>query len=362
MRIVMVTSWFPTKKNSSSGTFVVKDCQALAASGADINVVHLVSPQLDDGSRHLKVHGLKTVRIPMATNNPFSIVRARLRLQRYIETADIVHTQAISAIEPFVFRAPGKPWVHTEHWSGISNPQVLSSGWQKIQPLLRQLELFPDVVVAVNEYLAKPIREVRGSKPVEVIPCQVPMPSKLVPRRKERDQLRLISTGGLIPLKRPLLAVDTVAELIFRGRDTSLLWLGDGPLRNKVEQHAAKLGVPLTLPGYVTATEVREKLGESDTLIGTTEAENFFVSAAEAIVNGRPVVVSSVGGHTEYVDPHVGEIVADATPQSYADAVQRVEAKTGNLTSEDISATIGERFSPTSVANEYFNLYRTMRR
>lgn len=362
MRIVMVTSWFPTEKNPSSGTFVVKDCQALTARGADINVVHLVSPQLDDGSRYLRVHGLKTVRIPMATDNPFSIVRARLRFQRYIEAADIVHTQAISAIEPFVFRAPGKPWVHTEHWSGLSNPQSLPPNWQKIQSVLKQLERFPDVVVAVNEYLAKPIREVRESKPVEIIPCQVPMPTYLAPRRMEGDSLQIISTGGLIPRKRPLLAVDTVAELNARGCKAELVWLGDGPLRAEVEQRASTQGVRLTLPGHVTAAEVQEKLGQSDIFIGPTEAENFFVSAAEAILNGRPVVVSDMGGHPEYVNPAIGEIVSGTDPKDWADAVQRVEAKTSNLTSEDISATIGERFSPTSVANEYCNLYRTLGR
>lgn len=361
MRVVMVTSWFPTEKNPSSGTFVVKDCQALAAGGADINVVHLVSPQLDDGSRHLRVHGLKTVRIPMATYKPFSIVRARLRLQRYIEAADIVHTQAISAIEPFAFRAPGKPWVHTEHWSGLSNPQSLPPSWQKIQPALKQLERFPDVVVAVNEYLAKPIRQVRGAKPVEVIPCQVPMPTYLVPRRTKRDSLRIISTGGLIPRKRPLVAVETVAELNARGRKAELLWLGDGPLRADVEQLASAQGVRLTLPGHVAASEVQERLGQSDIFIGPTEAENFFVSAAEAILNGRPVVVSDMGGHPEYVNPAIGEIVSGTDPKDWADAVQRVEAKTAAITSEEIVATIGNRFSPSSVADAYFDLYCNIR-
>lgn len=358
MRIAMVTTWFPTEKNPSAGAFVVKDCQALTRAGVDIQVVHLVAPQLDDGSRDITVHGLKTIRIPMSTNNPISIVKARHKLGQVIKYADIVHTQAISAIEPFALKKPRNPWIHTEHWSGISNPHTLSNTWRKIQPALKQLERFPDVVVAVNEYLATPIRKIRGTKPVAVIPCQVPMPEILVPRRKVREPLRLISTGGLIPLKRPLLAVEALAELKAMGREAELLWLGDGPLREEVTKRAAKLKVTLTLPGHVTADEVQKNLGKSDIFIGTSEGENFFVSAAEAIVNGRPVVVGAIGGHTEYIDPSIGEIVPGNRPENYATAVLRIEEKTNSLTSEDIAATIGDSFSSRTIANNYLNLYR----
>ncbi|MDP9806011.1 glycosyltransferase involved in cell wall biosynthesis [Trueperella bonasi] len=357
MRVVMVTSWFPTTKNPSSGSFVVKDCQALAHAGADLSVVHLVAPNLDDGTRHTTVQGIQTARIPMATNNPLAIAWARLLLQPYIASADIVHTQAISAIEPFVFRRPGKPWVHTEHWSGISNPHNLSPTWQKLQPVLKQLERLPDVVVAVNNYLAEPIRAVRGKKPVAVIPCQVPSPAQLVERRPVRAPLRLISTGGLVPGKRPLLAVQTLAELRERGRTAELTWLGDGPLRTEVEQLAVRLGVTVSLLGHVSAEDVRRHLGDADMFIGPSEGENFFVSAAEAIVNGRPLVVGDVGGHGEYISPAVGELVSGEDPADYAAAVLRVDERTDALSAADIAATIGERFSSTTVAGAYLELY-----
>ncbi|ALD73817.1 glycosyltransferase family 4 protein [Trueperella pyogenes] len=357
MRIVMVTPWFPTSKNPTSGSFVVKDCQAILAEGADLTVVHLVSPRFDNRTRALMVEGVRTVRIPMATNNPLSIARARLALGPYIAGADVVHTQAISAIEPFVLRGPGKPWLHTEHWSGLSNPHSLPASWQKIQPLLAQLERLPDVVVAVNEYLAAPIRQIRGDKPVAVIPCQVPSPARLSPRRSEREPLRLISTGALVERKRPLLAVRTVAELNSRGKRASLLWLGDGPLRPDVEALATRLGVDLELPGHVTPAQVQEALGKADLFLGPTDGENFFVSAAEAIVNGRPLVVGSAGGHGEYIDARVGELVDGDSASDYADAILRVEERSADLSAADIAATIGERFSPTSIARSYIDLY-----
>ncbi|QTG75110.1 glycosyltransferase family 4 protein [Trueperella pecoris] len=357
MRIVMVTPWFPTRKNPSSGSFVLKDCQALIAAGVDLSVVHLVAPHVDDRTRAVMVDGVRTVRIPMATNNPFSIARARIALSTHIAAADVVHTQAISAIEPFAVRGPGKPWVHTEHWSGISNPHNLSPLWHKIQPALKQLERLPDVVVAVNDYLARPIRDIRGSKPVRIIPCQVPTPAQLVPRRSEREVLHLVSTGGLVPGKRPLVAVQTVRELLDRGRDARLTWLGDGPLRPDVEALASQLGVTVILPGHVSPSEVQMRLGESDMFLGPSEGENFFVSAAEAIVNGRPLVVGATGGHREYIDPAVGELVDSADPADYADAIVRVEDKTDSLTAEDIAATIGERFSAATVARSYIDLY-----
>ena len=55
--------------------------------------------------------------------------------------------------------------------------------------------------------------------------------------------LRLVSTGGLIPRKDPLVAVGTVAELVSRGVDAHLVWLGEGPLREATVTEARRLGV-----------------------------------------------------------------------------------------------------------------------
>src|SRR5699024_2699028 len=129
--------------------------------------------------------------------------------------------------------------------------------------------------------------------------------------------LRMVSTGGLIPRKDPLIAVEVLAQLVERGVDAHLEWLGEGPLRQDTSALAAQLQVSdrLSLPGSVDGAGVGEALGRADLFFGPTRADNFFVSAAEAIVAGRPVVLGATGGQGEQVQPQVGALVdrQDAT-------------------------------------------------
>lgn len=360
MRVAMVTPWFPTEKNPASGTFVVKDSKALQKAGADLRIIHLVPSHEDDGSRKLIHEGLPVVRIPMDTNNPLSILKASRRVAELSRHADIVHTQAISAIEPFVFARPDLPWVHTEHWSAITSPHTLPPLRQKLLPAVLQMERLPDVTVAVCDFLAAPLREVRGEKPVEIIPCQVPAPSQLVPRPERTDTLRLVSTGALVERKDPIIAVRTLKVLADRGVKASLMWLGEGNLRAEAIALADELGVDAMFPGVRPMSEVYEAIGAGDMFFAPTRADNFFVAAAEAIVNGRPIVAGSNGGHVEYIDPAIGETVDDQSPEAYADAIMALDERTKDLTAEEIAATVGDRFEPATVAQSYLELYRSL--
>ncbi|SDZ74961.1 Glycosyltransferase involved in cell wall bisynthesis [Bowdeniella nasicola] len=358
MRVVIVSPWFPTKKNPSSGAFVVKDAVALSDAGHDIRIVHFVPSHEDDGTLRVHHEGLPVIRIPMDTNNPLSILRASRELPALLKGADVVHTQALSAIEPFVFARTSLPWVHTEHWSAITSPETLPSAARMMLPGLLKMEKLPDVVVAVCEFLARPIREVRGERPVEIIPCQVPAPPRLIERPKPADVLRLISTGAIVERKDPLVAVRTVKELNDRGIATRLTWLGEGPLRAEATELAAILGVDVEFPGTKSAQEVRDFIGESDMFFGPTRADNFFVAAAESIVNGRPLVVGANGGQGEYIDPAVGQTVDRQDPQAYADAIVAVRDRAAHLSARDIADTVGNRFDPETIAQAYTDLYK----
>lgn len=360
MRVAMVTPWFPTEKNTSMGAFVVKDAQAIARTGADIVIFHLVPPHIDDGTRRLELDGLKVTRIPMKPSNPLSVLRARTQLIPQLSSADIIHTQAISALEPFVGIRPQQPWVHTEHWSAITSPHTLSRLAQKALPSLLMMETMPDVVVAVCDFLAKPLREVRGSRPVEIIPCQVPAPPTLTERRQSRTDLRLISTGALVPRKDPLIAIETIAELSSRGVSCSLTWLGDGPLRDNCIALSERLGVRTSFPGNVDSRRVQAEIGQADMFFGPTRADNFFVAAAEAIVNGRPLVVGATGGQGEYIDPQVGVLVARQDPQEYADAIMFLDERTKTMSAQEIAATVGNQFESHTVAKAYLDLYKRL--
>lgn len=357
-RVTAVTTWFPTEVSPSRGAFVVRDLAAIAEE-AQVRLVHLVPPQDDDGTRRLVHEGIEVLRIPMDPRSPASVLRAARALAPALAGSDVVHSMAFSALLPMLLRRPRAPWVHTEHWSGLTTPATLPASARTALPALVQALRRPDLVTAVCEFLAAPIRRTRGGRPTAVVPCIVD-PVDVVPRRDRSDgTLRLVSTGGLIERKDPLLAVDTIAELVRRGVDAHLVWLGDGPLREATLERAAQHGISerVRLPGTVSPAEVRAALAEADLFFGPTRADNFFVSAAEAIVSGRPVVLGATGGQGEYVVPEVGELVERQDAGLYAEAILAVDERTRMLEAEAIAATIGDAFSTQTVGRMYRELH-----
>lgn len=362
MRATLVTTWFPTSEAPSRGAFVVRDALAIART-ADVRVLHLVPPADDDGTRRLVHEGLDVLRIPMDPRRPDAVLRAARALGPALADADVVHSMAFSTLLPLALRRPRAPWLHTEHWSALTTPRTLPPPARAALPLLRRLLALPDRATAVCDYLAAPLRAVRGRRPTDVVPCIVD-PGPLAPRRDRSDGvLRLVSTGGLIDRKDPLVAVRTLAALTERGIDVRLTWLGEGPLRAETLALAETLHVAdrLALPGTADAAGVRTALAAADLFFGPTRADNFFVSAAEALVAGRPVVLGATGGQGEYVREEVGALVDRQDPELYADAILALDDRTRDLTSTAIAATIGDAFSTPVVGDAYAEQYALVR-
>ncbi len=362
MSVVVVTTWFPTAVAPSRGSFVVRDTHALALH-EDVRLVHLVPPRDDDGTRRLVHEGIDVLRIPMDPRRPDQVLRAAGQLRRALRGAGLVHSMAFSALLPLAVHRPRCPWVHTEHWSALTTPETLPALARLGLPALSQLLRMPDRVTAVCEFLARPLRAVRGDRPTDVVPCIVE-PGPVTPRRNRADgTLRLVSTGGLIPRKDPLIAVETLARLVEDGVDARLEWLGDGPLREETLARAQQLGVAerLELPGTVDGAGVRAALARSDLFFGPTRADNFFVSAAEAIVSGRPVVLGATGGQGEYVREEVGALVEVQDAAAYAAAIRDVDARTRSLDAQRIADTIGDAFSSSTVGEGYARVHRLTR-
>ncbi len=364
--IVKVTPWYPTAKNPVSGLFVSREVLALKGAGVDIRVIHL-DRELPPGKTVLENHdGVKVLRVAMNPANPVSVLRAVPIVRRAVHRARVVHSHAISAL-PLVALARGsKPWVHTEHWSGLSNPKSLPRLLRVVRPGFGALLELPGVVVAESARLAEAVEQYRRGKVVE-IPCIVPAPAHITERLRAdagegetAREIRLASTGGVVDRKDPLLAVRVVAVLRDRGYLPSLRWMGEGELTSEATRLAEDLGVDVKFLGFGTEEDVQNNLAQADVFLGPTKGENFFVAAAEALVAGRPLVASTKGGHVEYADPRFSEIVEERTADAYADAVERVLKRTRGVTAEEVSRSVRQRFSPEAVSQQYRELYNNV--
>jgi len=134
--------------------------------------------------------------------------------------------------------------------------------------------------------------------------CHVaPMGFDPVPPLPEaRESGRVLAVGRLVPVKRPVLALEAVVRARAEGVPLSLTVLGDGPLRGRLEPLAAMApaGV-VTLAGAVGA-EVRDGwLRRAELFVHTAgragwRTEGAPVSVLEAMHAGVAVVATDAGG------------------------------------------------------------------
>ncbi|HET7398050.1 MAG TPA: glycosyltransferase, partial [Intrasporangium sp.] len=207
MKVLAVSTWFPTPAAPVMGVFVRKDVQALARDH-DVTVLHLAPPAAYASAPRQEWDGpVRVRRVPLQLSRPDHLVGAARAVAEAVRDVDVLHTMAFSTLLPLALSRPGVAWVHTEHWSGISVPQSLSPAGPYLIPALAQVLRRPDVVVPVCEFLARAVRRYRRG-PVTVVPCIVDRPEVTPSRPAPGPQLRLVAVGGLTPGKDPVLAVE----------------------------------------------------------------------------------------------------------------------------------------------------------
>lgn len=353
MKVLVVTTWLPTREKPEIGTFVARDI-ALLSRDHEVQVLHLAS---EGTTLALGYDDVPVTTVRMTPANPVSIRNAARAIAERAASVDVVHTMAVSALLPFIGRRFGRPWVHTEHWSALLAPSGTALAPRVAVPLIRRLLAKPDVVVGVGRRLAAAVRA-RRQKPTIIIPNAVTGPTGAA-RRPGGSVPTLVAVGGLIPRKGPDVAVRVIAELSRRGVRARLVWAGDGPMRAELIALARDLGVQeqIDLRGRVEPAAIGEILAEGDAFLLPTTMETFGVAIAEALVAGRPVVVGADGEQESFVAEPDGILVREQTAKAYADAVQRLLTLNADRSPDEIASRTRARFDEDSRRTEYARAY-----
>lgn len=354
VRILILTTWYPSEENPVKAVFVRRHAEALALRH-DVRVLHLAPA----GTRPVRSAGLETAGAPWSPGHPQTLPsalaagRAAVREHR----PDVVHTMGFSSL-PFGAAAHGRlPWVHTEHWSGVTEPASAGPVWNRLRAARHLLRMPRDVTV-VSSDMARQVAPFARAGHVHVVGNVVPRPA-VVPDRETDSQLRLLAVGALTPVKDPELALRTVAWLRDAGHDVRLRWAGAGPLEARSRSLCHELGLDdrVELLGQLPPDQLHEHFAWSTGFLLPTRHETFCVAAAEALAHGRPVVVGAVGGQRDFVDGSVGALVADRTPAAYGRAVLDVHERLASTPAATFAAVVEGRFSPEAVADRFDEVY-----
>ena len=146
--------------------------------------------------------------------------------------------------------------------------------------------------------------------------------ANLVRLRKE-NQLTLVSIGRVVQLKGFDMAVEAAAELKKRGVDFQWFVLGDGPLREELEQTSNRLG----LKGCFTFLGLRSNpypyIANADIMVQTSRYEGKSVVLDEAKILSTPIVSTNYATVRDQVSDDEGVVVA-MTGVAIADGIQQM--------------------------------------
>jgi colanic acid/amylovoran biosynthesis glycosyltransferase len=153
--------------------------------------------------------------------------------------------------------------------------------------------------------------------------------------RPTTERLNVICVGTLHEVKGQRYLIEAAAELVRRGVDARLRFIGDGPDRPALERRAAELGLEhrVEFLGLRKRAEVVGLLGEADLLVAPSvptaagKREGLPVVLIEAMAAGVPVVASHLSGIPELVENDVtGLTVPPGDATALADAIGRLAA------------------------------------
>jgi glycosyltransferase involved in cell wall biosynthesis len=253
-----------------------------------------------------------------------ALVRARRRISEH--ATDVLHTHNAVAHYQAVLATCGlglRRIINTRHGMG-GNRRAARREWFYRRALVRT-----DAVVTVCEAARKDAIQ-RGIVPREkarVVPNGIPLASFRQASEAMRQSLRqllgvaattrVIGTVGRLNWAKDQASLIRAFRLLREQQpDTVLVLIGDGELRDALQQTARDEGVTDSVHFLGDRNDVRELLQGLDLFVLSSVSEGYSMALLEACAVALPIVATDVGGNGEIVrDGETGRLVpaSDAT-------------------------------------------------
>jgi glycosyltransferase involved in cell wall biosynthesis len=290
VRILLVSQMYPGADAPDLGAFVQALERALAERGHELERAVL---DRRSGGRLRYLELARTARSAARRFRP-----------------DVVYAHFLVPSGLAAALASDAPLVVTAHGQDVRNVGSLPGVRSTTRYVVRRAA----AVVAVSDYLRRELEakvpEARGK--TEVVDSGVDLERFAVSPAPEGETAYLC-VGRLEPRKN----VVRVADAFARVGEGTLTFVGDGPLRQRLE---GRPGVRVS--GPVPHAAVPDVLAGAHVVCQPSLVEPFGQTLLEAMACGRSVVATRVGGPPEFVPPEAGVLVDPTDEEALAEALR----------------------------------------
>ncbi|CAM8627612.1 RfaG Glycosyltransferase [Candidatus Planktophila dulcis] len=188
-----------------------------------------------------------------------------------------------------------------------------------------------DFVVTTTNFAAAEFNDI-GTTNVVRVPLGVDLNTFSPDHRNEELRAKMIKGGDVLlvhcgrlsPEKKPERSLQTLRELLNRGINARLVYIGSGPLHKKL--YDSSRDIPVTFWGYVANKNLlAQMIASADVSLAPGPIETFCLAALESLASGTPVVASETSAVGEFLYEDNGDFVgltAANNGAAFADAVE----------------------------------------
>jgi len=255
----------------------------------------------------------KNIKVSKMFKKPGNDYQLYIKLIKYLKEIKptIVHTRNWAGMDGIIAAKMARVpiIIHGEHGFEITD----LTGQNKKRKFIRKLVLstIVDKIVTVSKNLKNRLINEIKIKPEKIIhiPNGVDT-NKFNIYRKEftrkkfgfkKEDFIIGIVARLDPIKNHKTLISAFKEIVTIHPNTNLIIVGDGPLRNKLENQTYQLGIKNKIIFMGERSDVPEILRTFDVFVLPSLNEGMSNTILEAMATGIPVIALNVGGNPELV-------------------------------------------------------------
>lgn len=379
MKVLFISSWYPTPQDPNLGIFVKEHARAIKTTEHDIRVLAVVvlrdEPYLRVEHReYLDETGIRTYEITIKSRIR-DIIYHLVPLQKFIAFRyfkkmispffypDIIHSNVVfpaGMIGDYFSRKLKVPHVITEHWSKIHG--ILRKPY--LGRLARKVYQRANLIFPVSDFLKANILSLipdLSSDKFRIVPNVISPDVFDYKPKNDSKEIRFCAVATWAtkrqPDKKPELFIEALAKVQHEIQcSIKLTMVGGGNRVNELTLLCEQLGVDVDFVGFNTKHQIAKILNQSDCFLHASLIETFGVVVVEALMTGTPVICSAVGALPELVDDKNG-VLCQNTVEEWEIAIKKYLVSKYDFL--EISENVKNRFSYLNIGKMITDFYKT---
>ena len=372
-KVLLLSSWYPTKVKPTLGNFVQRHAAAIALY-ADITVLHVsFNP---NQTKEIEIsrfedEGIKTIIYYVKKKSGLPIIAQFRQFKQYISlyqeairtefpnfSFDIIHANVIFPIAAVAKKIADKynvPYIITEH-----STKYLS----KISFLHKRfIKLYTDetsVFTPVTHNLANGMR--RNGIEGEMIRINNVVDTSIffLKEPKTDNKFRFVHISTLVDKHKNIRGILNVCKKLSQQHSNFELHIitdgNEAPYKKWAEENKLK-DTTILFHGEKTINQIADFIPSCDALLLFSNYENFPCVIVEALAAGLPVLSTDVGGIKEHLTKDLGVLIPKNNEKALLVEMEKFIVGKYQFNHESLRNYAIKNFSYEAVGKEFIDLY-----